>query len=104
MIVERGLSPPPSFHTEEVRNQPLGHYFDVITNGHGAMYSYAARIPPEDRWRIAAYLRALQLSQGVPAEELSAGDREALDRPDRDENRPAPPPAAGGAEGREAHP
>jgi mono/diheme cytochrome c family protein len=102
MIVERGFSPPPSFHSAEIREKPLGHYFDVITNGHGAMYSYASRIPPHDRWLISAYLRALQLSQGAPVDQLSASDRQKLDESDREANTPKAAPE-GEAEGREAH-
>lgn len=78
MIVERGFSPPPSLHIESLREAPLGHFYDVITNGHGAMYSYAARIDVEDRWAIAAYIRALQWSRNAPASELSAEDRAKL--------------------------
>lgn len=63
MIVQRGFPAPPSFHEQRLRDAPPGHFVDVITNGYGVMYSYAARVPPEDRWAIAAYLRALQLSQ-----------------------------------------
>ncbi len=67
MIVSRGLRQPPSYHDERLRNAPIGHFFDVMTNGYGAMYSYASRVPADDRWRIAAYIRALQLSQNPPA-------------------------------------
>jgi mono/diheme cytochrome c family protein len=63
MIVQRGFVPPPSFHEQRLRDVPVGHFFNVITNGFGAMYSYNDRIVPEDRWRIAAYVRVLQLSQ-----------------------------------------
>jgi cytochrome c553 len=62
MIVTRGLRQPPSYHDERLRTAPVGHFFDVMTNGYGAMYSYASRVPVDDRWRIAAYIRALQLS------------------------------------------
>lgn len=73
LVVQRGFPVPPSLHTEEVRAQPVGHYFAVMTNGQERMLSYASRISPEDRWAIAAYIRALQLSQhaaidGLPAE------------------------------------
>ncbi|MCU1293791.1 MAG: quinol:cytochrome c oxidoreductase monoheme cytochrome subunit [Bryobacterales bacterium] len=68
MIVSRGLRQPPSYHDERLRNAPVGHFFDVMTNGYGAMYSYASRVPVDDRWRIAAYIRALQFSQNAPAE------------------------------------
>jgi cytochrome c len=63
MIVQRGFPSPPSFHLDRLRMAPAGHFFDVMTNGFGLMYSYASRVSPEDRWRIAAYIRALQLSQ-----------------------------------------
>ena len=63
MIVQRGFVKPPSFHEQRLKDVPVGHYFNVITNGFGAMYSYNDRIAPEDRWKIAAYIRVLQLSQ-----------------------------------------
>ncbi|MFY9530622.1 MAG: cytochrome c [Candidatus Acidiferrales bacterium] len=63
MIVQRGLPPPPSYHIDRLRTAPAGYFFDVMTNGLGRMYSYSTRVLPEDRWRIAAYIRALQLSQ-----------------------------------------
>jgi len=70
MIVQRGFQQPNSFHLDIVREQPDGYYYDVITNGFGAMYSYASRINPEDRWAIVAYIRALQFSQNVPLDSL----------------------------------
>lgn len=75
MIVQRGFAPPPSFHIDRLRQAPAGHYFEVITNGFGQMYAYGYRVPPDDRWAITAYIRALQLSQDatqqdVPADEL----------------------------------
>ena len=66
MIVSRGMRQPPSYHDARLINAPVGHFFDVMTNGYGAMYSYASRVPVDDRWRIAAYIRALQLSQDAP--------------------------------------
>jgi mono/diheme cytochrome c family protein len=63
MIVRRGFRRAASFHSENLRQAPVGHYFDAITNGWGAMPSYAAQIPARDRWAIVAYVRALQLSQ-----------------------------------------
>ena len=66
MIVLRGLRQPPSYHDPRLVNAPVGHFFDVMTNGYGAMYSYASRVAVDDRWRIAAYIRALQLSQDAP--------------------------------------
>jgi mono/diheme cytochrome c family protein len=63
MIVRRGFPKPPSYHSDRLRGAPAQHFFDVITHGYGVMYSYAARVPPADRWAIIAYIRALQLSQ-----------------------------------------
>ncbi len=61
VIITRGFSPPPDYYEDKrVLNAPIGHYYDVITNGYGAMYSYAARVPVNDRWAIAAYIRLLQ--------------------------------------------
>jgi cytochrome c553 len=68
MIVSRGLQQPPTYHDDRLRNGPVGHFFDVMTNGYGAMYPYASRVSVDDRWRIAAYIRALQLSQNAPKE------------------------------------
>jgi hypothetical protein len=62
MIIQRGFPRPPSFYIDRLRNAPTSHFYDVITNGYGAMYSYNERVAPPDRWRIAAYIRALQLS------------------------------------------
>lgn len=73
MIVQRGLRPPPSYHTDRLRKAPLGHFFDVITNGFGAMPDYAAQIPVADRWAITAYIRALQLSQNAQQGDLPPG-------------------------------
>lgn len=70
VVVQRGLTPPPSFHTERLRMVPVGHIFGVITNGFGAMYSYGERIPPEDRWAIVAYMQALQLSQNATLDDV----------------------------------
>jgi mono/diheme cytochrome c family protein len=63
MIVRRGFRRAATFHSDNLRQAPVGHYFDAITNGWGAMPSYASQIPVEDRWAIVAYIRALQLSQ-----------------------------------------
>jgi mono/diheme cytochrome c family protein len=65
MIVKRGFPHPPDYALVRLRNAPVGHFYDVITNGYGVMYSYAARVEPEDRWAIAAYIRALQASRPV---------------------------------------
>ncbi len=78
MIVQRGFRPPPSFHDERLRAAAPGLIFDVITNGFGTMWSYGDRIPAEDRWAIAAYIKVLQLSQNVRVDELTDRDREKL--------------------------
>jgi hypothetical protein len=78
MIVQRGFNPPPTFHSDLMRSKPVGHYFDVMTRGFGTMYSYASRIPARDRWAIAAYIRALQVSQHSLASELPPQDRSQL--------------------------
>ncbi|HET7184714.1 MAG TPA: cytochrome c [Terriglobales bacterium] len=63
MIVQRGFRRPPSFYEQRLRQAPLGHFYDVMTNGFGAMPDYAAQVNSRDRWAIAAYIRALQASQ-----------------------------------------
>jgi mono/diheme cytochrome c family protein len=78
MVVRRGFSPPPTFHSQYLREIPVGHFFTVITNGYGAMYSYAARIPVEDRWAIAAYIRVLQYSQNAQPGDLPEAERAKL--------------------------
>lgn len=79
MIVQRGFKAPPSFHEERLRTAPPGYVFSVITNGFGVMYSYASRVPVNDRWAIAAYIKALQLSQNMDASQLTAKQRAALE-------------------------
>ena len=63
MIVRRGFSAPPTYNDDRLRNAPVGHFYDVITNGWGKMNSYAHQVPVADRWAIVAYIRALQISQ-----------------------------------------
>ena len=75
MIVQRGFRAPPSYHTERLRKAPLGYFFDVMTNGFGAMPDYASQIPPRDRWCIVAYIRALQLSQNATSADVPAGQK-----------------------------
>jgi mono/diheme cytochrome c family protein len=79
MVVQRGFPQPPSYHVPRLRNAPIGHFFDVITNGYGVMYSYAAHVQPEDRWAIAAYIRALQLSHNMKAAELPSLEQQKLE-------------------------
>lgn len=81
MVVRRGFSPPPTFHGEYLRNKPVGHLFSVITHGYGAMYSYASRIPVQDRWAITAYIRALQYSREAKLEDLTPDERQKLANP-----------------------
>ena len=78
MIVQRGFSHPPSFHSDRLRHARAQVFYDAIAYGHGAMYSYATRVPPPDRWAIAAYIRALQMSQAAPIASLSPDERTQL--------------------------
>jgi cytochrome c553 len=79
MIVQRGFPVPPSYHIDRLRQAPAGHFVDVITEGYGIMYSYAERVEPTDRWAIAAYIRALQLSQGATLADVPAEERRKLE-------------------------
>lgn len=78
MVVKRGFPSPPSYHLDRLRQAPIGHFFQVISRGYGAMYPYSTRVPPEDRWLIAAYIRALQLSRAAPLELASPAAQENL--------------------------
>jgi mono/diheme cytochrome c family protein len=93
MIVRRGFVRPPSFHVERLITAPDSHFFDVISNGFGAMYRYGDRVPPQLRWEIVAYARALQAAPEVAGAKLSPADRQALvaygDRPAPAPIRPA---------------
>ncbi len=71
MVVQRGFPPPPSFHIDRLRGASPQYFFDVITQGRGVMYSFADRVQSQDRWAIAAYIKALQRSQNVPVSQLS---------------------------------
>ncbi len=73
MIVQRGYSKAGNFHTARLQAVPLGHFFNVISNGYGSMPDYAAQITPADRWAIVAYIKALQLSQNATAADVPAG-------------------------------
>ncbi len=104
MIVQRGYKKPPSFHVDRLRNAPLGHFFDVISHGFGAMPDYKAQISVEDRWAIAAYIRALQRSQNAAEADLTPQEKAAL-KPQGEEKRfppssktdqETPQPPAGG--------
>ena len=88
MVVQRGYKQPPSFHLDRLRQADVGYFFDVITNGFGAMPDYRAQIAPRDRWAIVAYVRALQYSQHAPATDVPGGDPTKVPQP----------PAGGGHE------
>jgi hypothetical protein len=78
MVVRRGFRPPPSFHIDRLREAPVGHFFEVMTHGSGAMADYAAQVSRRDRWAIAAYIRALQLSQRATLADVPAARRREL--------------------------
>jgi mono/diheme cytochrome c family protein len=80
MIVQRGFKRPTSYHTDRLRSMPVDYFYQVMTEGYGVMPSYAPQVPPEDRWAIAAYIRALQVSQNAHLAELPADVRQAVER------------------------
>jgi mono/diheme cytochrome c family protein len=80
MVVRRGFTKPPSFHIDRLRQSPPGHFVHVITDGFGAMYSYFDRVNMDDRWRIAAYIRALQLSQHAEEKQLTLQDQQEIQK------------------------
>ena len=83
MIPSRGYRRPPSFHTDTLRSAPTGHFFDVMTNGFGAMPPYAPQVSASDRWAIIAYIRALQLSQNMNVAQLPQSERSQLEGAER---------------------
>jgi mono/diheme cytochrome c family protein len=86
MIPKRGFRKPPSYHDDRLRKAPVGYFFDVITNGFGNMPDYSAQIEPIDRWRIIAYIRALQLSQSATLADVPPDKRGELNKkPDTQE-------------------
>jgi len=78
MVARRGFPHPPSYHSDKLRNAPDVHFYNVITNGYGIMYSYADRVELKDRWAIIAYIRALQLSQNARIDDVSPEQRADL--------------------------
>jgi len=86
MIVQRGFKHPPSFHQDRLRNAPLGYFYDIMSNGLGAMPDYASQVKPADRWAIAAYIRALQRSQNAQMADVPAADVPKLSAPITEEN------------------
>jgi mono/diheme cytochrome c family protein len=81
MVVQRGYRQPPSFHIDRLRQADAGHFFDVMTNGFGAMPDYKTQIDARDRWAIVAYIRALQLSQHAATADVPGGDPAKLAKP-----------------------
>jgi mono/diheme cytochrome c family protein len=92
MVVQRGFRQPPSYHIDRLRDAPVAYFYDVITNGFGVMPDYRGQVPVEDRWRIVAYIRALQLSQHATAADIPADELRRLESG-------APAPAAEKKEG-----
>jgi mono/diheme cytochrome c family protein len=89
MVAMRGFRHPPTYHQDRLRNAPTSHFYDVISNGFGAMPTYADQVSPEDRWKIIAYIRVLQASQMVNANQLSPEDKTKLDESERKAQAPA---------------
>lgn len=89
MIVRRGFRRPPPYHIQRLRDAPPGHFFDVITNGFGAMPRFADRIEPRDRWAIVAYVQVLQLSRNASLEDVPAQERPSLEAAQPEEAQPA---------------
>jgi hypothetical protein len=79
MVVQRGFRPPPTLHQDRLRDAPVGHFFDVISNGFGAMPDYASQVKVTDRWAIIAYIRALQLAEHASLSEIPPDRRGDLD-------------------------
>ena len=104
MIAQRGFAlrrPPGNYHTDALRKMPVGHFYDVIVNGYGSMYSYASRIQDvNDRWAIVAYIRALQLSQNATGKSDAPTGGASMNQPDaitpNGPNAPMPGAAEGG--------
>jgi hypothetical protein len=105
MVVLRGFRQPPSYYSDKLMRAPVGHFFDVMTNGFGAMPSYASRVTSDDRWRVAAYIRALQLSETAKLTDVPTDQRSNLpvepplrglgaETPPPGSSAPAPPAAA----------
>jgi mono/diheme cytochrome c family protein len=79
MIVQRGFEKPPSYHTDHLRNAPVGHFYDVITNGYRTMMPYNIQVEPRDRWAIVAYIRVLQASQNGTLDDVPQAERGQLE-------------------------
>jgi len=92
MVVRRGFRQAASYHTDKLIQAPVGHFFDVITNGFGAMPSYASRVEPDDRWRIIAYIRVLQFSQNAALADVPSAERSQIDQGPQTPKPPNPEP------------
>jgi mono/diheme cytochrome c family protein len=105
IVVRRGYKQPPSYQDARLRAEPIGYFYDVISHGFGQMPDYAAQIQPKDRWAIAAYVRALQVSQHATVADVPDGDRPKLDAPPEgaEHDGAAPHAAEGQKEGSAAH-
>jgi mono/diheme cytochrome c family protein len=77
MIVQRGFPPPPDYTIQRLMDAPVQHFYDVMTNGYGVMYSFANRVQPNDRWAIAAYIRTLQHARHATVADVPP-DQQAL--------------------------
>ena len=98
MIIQRGFSKPPDYVEQRLVDAPVGHLYDVITNGYGSMYSYASRVSPRDRWAITAYIRVLQRHRGAKVSDVPADKRAQLNqRKPSDDALPEGAPMGGGA-------
>jgi mono/diheme cytochrome c family protein len=91
MVVQRGYRQPPSFHVDRLRQADAGYFFDVMTNGFGAMPDYRVQISPRDRWTIVAYIRALQLSQHATPADVPGGDPAKVPQPGGEAGGEKPP-------------
>jgi mono/diheme cytochrome c family protein len=94
MVVQRGFKRPPSFHIDRLKNERIGYFFDVDTNGFGQMSGYASQVPVRDRWAIAAYVRALQFSRSAPVALLTGHDMKKLEKAPAASPDPLAAPAA----------
>lgn len=107
MVVRRGYKQPPSLHDPRLRNMQLGYFYDVVTRGFGQMPDYAAQIQPRDRWAVAVYIRALQLSHNATIDDVPAEERGNLDKATesapQQQGASGAKPAAGQKEGSAAH-
>jgi mono/diheme cytochrome c family protein len=103
MVVRRGYKQPPSYLDPRLRAQPVGYFYDVISHGFGQMPDYAAQIQPQDRWAVAAYVRALQIAQHATVADVPEQDRPKLEEQPAEQAKPAEGQKEGQKEGAAAH-